>query len=414
MSKETERKLLIIGYVWPEPNSSAAGSRMMQLIEVFLAENYQIVFATPAQESEHRFPLEELGVSVTGIELNSDSFDVFVQDLMPTVVLFDRFMMEEQFGWRVVQNCPEALRLLDTEDLHCLRKARHQALKEKRAFELSDLNSDIAKREVASIYRCDLSLMISNYEMELLENHFKVPKEILYYLPFLLENTSEEEINKKPNFEERENFICVGSFLHEPNWDCVRFIKEEIWPRLRKNLPKAEMHVYGSYPTQKAIQLHNPKENFYIKGWADNAKEVVSNARVCLAPLRFGAGIKGKFVEAMYCGTPSITTEIGAESMQNGLPWNGFVTNDSDSIVEKAQELYTDKEIWLQSQKNGVKIINKIFSKKQLSKQFIERFSELLANKKAHRKNNFTGAMLLHHTMRSTEYMSRWISEKNK
>jgi glycosyltransferase involved in cell wall biosynthesis len=409
-----QQKILIIGYVWPEPNSSAAGSRMMQLIELFLAKNWEVTFSTPAQESQYRFPLESLGVDIQPIKLNCDSFDDFINDLQPTMVLFDRFMMEEQFGWRVVKNCPDALRLLDTEDLHCLRKARHQALKENREFELLDLNSDIAKREIASIYRCDLSLMISNYEMDLLENHFMVPNEILYYLPFLLENTSIEEIEKLPSFEERNHFITVGSFLHEPNWDCVRFIKEEIWPQLKNKLPKAEMHVYGSYPQQKAQQLHNPKERFFIKGWADDAQEVVSNAKVCLAPIRFGAGIKGKFVEAMYCGTPSVTTSVGAESMHNGLSWNGFVEDTIEGIVESAVKLYSDKELWLKNQQNGVAIINKVFPKKELGENFISRIEEVIENKKAHRKNNFTGAMLLHHTMKSTEYMSRWISEKNK
>ena len=77
------------------------------------------------------------------------------------MVLFDRFMMEEQFGWRVVENCPNALRLLDTEDLHCLRQARQLALKEDRTFTTEDLFSDIAKREIAStatVFECAISV----------------------------------------------------------------------------------------------------------------------------------------------------------------------------------------------------------------------------------------------------------------
>ena len=126
------KKLLIIGYVWPEPNSSAAGSRMMQLIHFFQAQRYHITFASPAQQTEHMVDLRALNITVENIKLNCTSFDDFIKDLQPTTVMFDRFMMEEQFGWRVSEQCPQALRILDTEDLFCLRNGRHQAYKQKR------------------------------------------------------------------------------------------------------------------------------------------------------------------------------------------------------------------------------------------------------------------------------------------
>src|SRR5690606_19493156 len=160
-------KLLIIGYVWPEPESSAAGSRMMQLIRFFL-KDHQVYFVTTAAPSPFMADLEGLGVQTGSIELNSDSFDVLLREYLPDVVLFDRFMMEEQFGWRVTENCPGAMKILDTEDLHFLRKARQEAVKDGIEITESSLFSEVAKREVASIYRCDLSLIISEKEMSIL------------------------------------------------------------------------------------------------------------------------------------------------------------------------------------------------------------------------------------------------------
>ena len=119
--------LLVIGFVYPEPNSSAAGIRMLQLIEAFQSHNYNITFATTCKKSEHAFDLESIGVKVVEIELNHSSFDAFVKTLNPAIVLFDRFMTEEQFGWRVSEHCPSALKILDTEDLHFLRKGRQKA-----------------------------------------------------------------------------------------------------------------------------------------------------------------------------------------------------------------------------------------------------------------------------------------------
>ena len=406
--------VLIIGFVWPEPNSSAAGGRMLQLITQFQQQGYAITFASPAMDSDFMVNLASLNVNKKSIALNCSSFDLFVKELNPAVVLFDRFMIEEQFGWRVVENCPDALRILDTEDLHCLRLARQKAFKTHQEFKIVDiLNEDVAKREIASILRCDLSLMISQFEMELLKTTFKIDQKLLYYLPFLLEPISETTFEKLPSFEERNDFIFIGNFLHEPNWNAVQYLKESIWPLIKKQLPNTNLHIYGAYPSQKVMQLHQPKEGFHIKGRAIDANEVVQNARIVLAPLRFGAGIKGKLIEAMRCGTPSITTSIGAESMQGKFPWNGFVTDDAKEFTEAATQLYQDKKIWTTAQQNGIAIINQRYSKELFENDFAFKVQFLLSNIPQHRLDNFFGALLQHHTLNSTKYMSRWIETKN-
>jgi hypothetical protein len=410
----TSINLLILGTVFPEPNSSAAGGRMLQLIELFQQQGWEITFASAAAESEFAVNLSAIGVKQVSIQLNSSSFDEFARELNPSIVLFDRFMTEEQFGWRVADNCPNALRVLDTEDLHCLRHARHQALKENREFSHSDLLNDHAKREIASIYRCDVSLIISEYEMELLETVFKVDEALLHYLPFILEPISDSDQNEWLKFEERQHFVTIGNFLHPPNLDAVQYLKTAIWPLIRKQLPEAEMHVYGAYTSEKAKQLHSKKDGFLILGRAEDAKEVVGKAKMLLAPLRFGAGLKGKLVEAMQCGTPSVTTSIGAEAMHGNLPWSGEVADSSDDFAQAAVNLYTDKSAWETAQENGVSIINQIYPKEKLGKEFIQRIAELQSNLESHRQQNFIGSMLMHHTMRSTEFMSRWIEVKNK
>ncbi|RTZ03654.1 glycosyltransferase [Flavobacterium sp. GSP6] len=409
------QKLLIIGFVWPEPNSSAAGGRVMELISLFKAQGFSITFASPAQNSDYMVDLQEYEVEKIAIELNNSSFDVFIKELNPGVVLFDRFMMEEQFGWRVAENCPDALRLLDTEDLHCLRLARQKAFKENRSFKTTDLFvEEVAKREIASILRCDLSLMISEFEVELLESTFKIEKALLYYLPFLLEPIVVAEIDKLPFFEKRKDFVFIGNFLHEPNWNAVQYLKETIWPLIKMRLPETVLNIYGAYPSQKVLQLHNKKEGFLILGRTIDAQEVVKEARVVLAPLRFGAGIKGKLLEAMQCGTPSVTTTIGSESMHGDLSWNGNITDDVVDFADVAVQLYQDKTIWLQAQQNGLKIINQRYVKYLFENNFRTKIEFLCANLKEHRLRNFMGAMLQHHTLKSTKYMSRWIEEKNK
>ena len=127
-----------------------------------------------AMPSDFSFDLSTISVKTQTIQLNDSSFDTLIKELNPDVVLFDRFMIEEQYGWRVMENCPNALRILDTEDLHFLRKAREVAFKQNRELVFIDYISDVFKREMASMYRCDLTLLISEYEIQLATKHSKL------------------------------------------------------------------------------------------------------------------------------------------------------------------------------------------------------------------------------------------------
>ncbi|MEZ8279940.1 glycosyltransferase [Vibrio splendidus] len=407
------KKVLAIGYVWPEPNSSAAGSHMMSLLRLFKRQGWSVEFATPAQETEHMIDLSEEGITSQSIQLNCDSFDQYIEELQPDIVMFDRFMMEEQFGWRVEKVCPNAFKLLDTEDLQFLRNARHEAVKKETELTKAHLYSDLAKREIAAILRCDLSLIISSYEMELLQSEFNVDPKLLHHLPFMVDLNTLPESTK--SFEERKHFMTIGNFRHAPNWDAVLQL-QKIWPKIRKQLPDTELHIYGSYPPPKATALHNPKTGFHIKGWAKDAQEVMEQARVCVAPLRFGAGIKGKLLDAMKLQTPNVTSEIGSEGMlpQGELQWPGAVADDIDEFVEAAVALYKDEEKWLKAQSQCHSTLEAHYEQNQLGDTLIERLTALESDLESHRLDNFFGSMLKHHSMASTKYMSQWIAEKNK
>jgi len=407
------KKLLIIGYVWPEPNSSAAGSRMMQLIHFFQAQRYQISFASPAQQTEHMVDLTALDMTVENIQLNCTSFDDFIKSLQPDTVMFDRFMMEEQFGWRVSEHCPQALRILDTEDLFSLRNARHQAYKQKRSITDEDLlTSDMAKREVAAIFRSDISLMISSVEVELLQRLFKVDDSLIHYCPFMLNEAQLTQDN--PSYTERDNFMAIGNFRHAPNWDAVLWLKQQIWPLIRRQLPNAKLNIYGAYPPPKATDLHDEKSGFLVKGWVDDAVQAMQSAKVCLAPLRFGAGIKGKLAEAMYCQTPSVTTDVGAESMQTDLAWAGEIANEPQAIADAAVKLYQDEKAWQCASELGQQNAQLMYQQESILAELTTRLIELDSNLEKHRKQNFIGSMLNHHHHKSTQYMAQWIDVKTR
>ena len=414
---------------------------MMQLIQLFQKHQWQITFASPSNLGEHRLDLTQFKIQEKVIELNNHSFDDFICQLQPNVVIFDRFMMEEQFGWRVENHCPNAVRILNTEDLHSLREARQQHLKSQlrapktnpnkskqacldlitlwnqSADHLFDLmaNTDLAQREMAAILRCDLTLMISKFEVSLLEKAFKVDSNLLFNLPFIYPELKTTAIN---TFENRQHFVFIGNFRHAPNWDSVLWLKESIWPAIRQQLPSAELHVYGAYPAKKVTNLHNPKQGFLVKGWAKDALQVIGDARVLLAPLRFGAGIKGKLAEAMLCGTPSITTPIGSEAMlaenQNRADWPGYIGETEKNLIEHSIQLYTNENTWQIAQNRGLTLGQQQYQQLQLGDDFVQTVTKIQSQLEAHRKNNFTGSMLRHHHHKSTQYMAQWIEAKNR
>lgn len=405
--------VLIIGFVFPEPNSSAAGTRMLQLIDFFKNQNYTVVFATSCKKSANAFDLESLNVQVVEILLNDSSFDFFVKDLNPEVVLFDRFMTEEQFGWRITENCPNTLRVLDTEDLHFLRKTRQKSISST-SVSANDFDSnDIAKREIASIYRSDLSLIISETEFKILIDTFKIDCSLLLYLPFMLDLNENSEQKQHSSFSERTDFVSIGNFLHPPNLDAIFYLKNDIWPLIKSQLPQANLHVYGAYDTKLIRSMHNKKDGFLLHGYIEDAFEVVNSSRVLLAPLRFGAGLKGKLIQAMQCGTPAAMSTIAAEGMFGSDQPSGIIEDDPSLFVKKCIDLYTQESLWTEYQNKGDAVLKSRFNKLEHQLKLKERISLIQSTIQSHRSNNFIGQLLAHHQFQSTKYMSRWIEAKN-
>jgi len=399
----------------------------MQILETFLQQGWEITFSSPAGPGEHKADLAELGIREVPIELNSSTFDTFITELAPDIVLFDQFMMEEQFGWRVEKHCPDALRVLETSDLQSLRHARHQRLKDRLKAsadenDFSELfapalreefdlmaNTDLAKREIASLYRCDLNLMISEVEIQLLQDQFGLPADLLHWCPLMIDPPTATP----RTFDDREHFLSIGNFRHAPNWDAVLWMKSTVWPLIRAQLPKAQLHLYGAYTPPKATALHNPAQGFHVMNWAEDALQVMSEARVCLAPLRFGAGIKGKLVDAMLCGTPSVTTPIGAEAMHGDHSWPGAVSVSAQALAEEAVRLYRDEAHWQKAQSAGYLLLADRYKHAVHGPALINKLLHCKNNLSQLRTNNFTGSMLRHHLLKSTQYMSQWIEAKN-
>jgi glycosyltransferase involved in cell wall biosynthesis len=229
-------------------------------------------------------------------------------------------------------------------------------------------------------------------------------------------------------------------------------LKQHIWPAIRKKIPDAQLHIYGAYLPKKASQLHNVAQGFIVKGWADNAEEVISSARVLIAPIRFGAGIKGKLLDAMRTRTPSITTWLGSEGISSeGISSEGTSSEDKsskgdlldthtnnekevtaisthwpgaicspimdnhavDNFVEHAVSLYQNETRWQKASKQCEEML-KAYRAQADDMTLPEHLQLLFNGLKNHRESLFLQSLLWHQSLNATKYMSQWIEEKNK
>ena len=387
----------------------------MQLIDACISQNHQVRLCSPCQINQHHQCLVEQGLVTARFEPNDSAFDQFIGEYQPDLVFFDRFMIEEQFSWRVRKECPNAVRILDTIDLHSLRRTRQTKVgqgEDPRILSDCELHSPDAIREIAAIYRSDLSLIISGFELALLKDRYGLPTELIEFCPFFYQPALPGK-----SWQERTNFVFIGNFNHPPNLDSCHVLADHLWARIRKKLdqvgaPPAELHIYGAYPSKEVMALDNPSSGFRIKGWAKDALETLTQYRINLAPLRFGAGIKGKISDGWAVGTPCVASSIAAEGMHSGFDFGGSVADDWEQFAEQCALLYSEHSTWNEAQNNGATIIDKLFSETQNRRKFIDLITTVAIDFRNRRENNFIGAMLWHHLHRSTEYMSRWIEAK--
>jgi hypothetical protein len=404
-----KEKLLVLSALWIEPTSSAAGYRMRQILELFQVLGFEIHYASTSKESSSAY---DRNMTLHGITLNDTSFDSFVAELNPTIVMYDRFMLEEQFGWRVRQVLPEILQVLDTEDLHFLRKARQKAVLKGEVLSKKELGGDFlkteeAKREVGAILRCDITIMISRVEMALLKEQFDISSDQMIYLPFLSENLPDVS----NSFKTRVDFMSIGNMFHPPNRDSVLELKRT-WIKIRKHTA-ASLHVYGAYANDEILRMNNPDIGFLVKGWVEDVDTVMQKHRVLLAPLRFGAGLKGKLFDAMRNDLPSITSWIGSEGMiRQDEKWPGEIISNPEDFINKAILTYNSEVLWNSASSQCRIVLESNFSK-DMAEEFLEKIPRVQKYLQSHRNRFFIGEILKSDFQAKHKYLSKYIEMKN-
>ncbi|KAF1331607.1 Glycosyl transferase group 1, partial [Globisporangium splendens] len=431
----SKKKVILTGSVWPERTSSAAGVRSSDLIEILQAHGFQVLCVSPSRVNEHTEKLAiEHNVQCVQADANTDTFQNLLLETSPQVVIFDRFIAEEMYGWQAKKYAPDAVRVLDLQDVHFVRKAREFLVKKQNVLfpETLDgyhLNVDPVEkqviRELASIHRSDLTLYVSNFERDLLVNRFQIHGDALYCCDFFYPETDPSTFK---GFAERKDIAFIGSFKHPPNVDAIEWMKQSILSEFRQQAKMAnpsnvpEIHIYGSYGnTARYAKLADPAQGFRLMGFAPDVHDTLHQYRLTVAPLRFGAGIKGKVADSWHVGTPCVSTSIGAEGMEAqasqgssaASQWGGIIADEPAAFARAMATLYADEPQWRAAQAAGAAICNARYNKRRNASALMQRLEHALVHKQSLRGDNWMGKILWSEKYRATEYMSRFIRAKN-
>jgi len=427
------RSVLFLGWEWIEVDASAAGVRSDALVRGALARSWRVTCVGCASENAATARLREMGAATARVPANrGDALRDALAAAAPDVVVFDRFLAEEAFGARVRECAPGVARVLDMQDAHALRRARERAAARgadaaETTRTMPTARDEDLMREIASVERSDLTLVCSPVEKKWLERECGISEKKLRVASFFNRDVTHDA--REMDFNARTDFITIGTFKHKPNVDSVRWLCEEVWPLVRERLPNATMRVYGSYASESIRQqFHRPKMGFHVEGFAEDLATVMRSSRVLLAPLRFGAGIKGKVLDAWTYGLPVCTTPIGSEGTVPGVDefwsassgaidpehgWGGFgdcIT--ASDLADAAVRLHEDDALWQRARANGAGIVNEIFSAKSNIPEVLDAIEEVVDNLEKVRDADFHGQSLWMHTDRSTLYFSKWIELK--
>jgi GT2 family glycosyltransferase/2-polyprenyl-3-methyl-5-hydroxy-6-metoxy-1,4-benzoquinol methylase len=254
-------------------------------------------------------------------------------------------------------------------DLHFLREEREYLLKK----DVSILHSSEKWKtlELELMKKADFSYYFSDIEAdEIKKNDPSIDVDVV---PLYIFDTFKENHYMA---SERNDIMFVGGFGHSPNVDAMRWFVTEVWDQVVNQLKGVKLYIIGSNPPDEIIEMAT--DNIIVTGFISDQKleEYFSTCRIMVAPLRYGAGVKGKIVQALYEGMPTVTTSIGAEGLIQSDECL-IVQNDAIEMADKICELYNDKEklrdLSLKSSQYCENFFSATYAKKSMKRIFIEK-----------------------------------------
>jgi O-antigen biosynthesis protein len=333
------KRVLLIDLCTPTPDQDAGSVLIYNLMLLLREMDFQVTFIP--DDNFLYLHDQTKALQRTGVEVLYSPFVTSVMQHLKEfgarydLVLLVRPLVVEKNIDLIRKFCPKAKVLFHTVDLHFVRMAREAKLSDR--HDKKQVANEMKKREYAAIRAVDATIVVSTAEMELLRPDF--PAEKIYLYPLIMEIPGTTR-----RFGERRDIAFVGSYQHAPNVDAVLYFILEIMPLLREKLPGVCFHVVGINPPEEILVLAS--SDVIIEGYVEDLQSLLDNMRVAVAPLRYGAGIKGKIGSAMSVGLPTVATPLAAEGMSLTSGENILIAGDASDFARAIAELYENEPLW--------------------------------------------------------------------
>jgi glycosyltransferase involved in cell wall biosynthesis len=344
------RRVLVIETMTPDPTRDSGSMRLCQIFELLNADGWYIDFIPDDDDATAR---DVARLAAIGVQVHRQRPDAWMRNHGATLdaVILCRLPVADQYLALTRRLAARARIVFDTVDLHYIREERAATL---------TLNASLARqaarsrrRELAMVQRADVTLVVSGDERDILANEAPDSRVELVSNIHTVHSPSEP-------FASRSGLLFVGGFGHPPNEDAVRWFATHVLPLVRERDPSIVFHVVGDIDdtTRRDIQ----REGMQVHGRVEDLTPLLGQARISVAPLRFGAGVKGKVNQAMSHGLPVVVTTVAAEGMylQDGV--NALIHDDAPSMAEAIDRLYHDEALWLRLSDGGLSNVRRHFS----------------------------------------------------
>jgi hypothetical protein len=363
------KTILFIDAFLPAYDNNSGSRRIFELIKIFQSLNFEVLFL-PADGRKTEPYFSEMINQGIRIIYPIIPYRNPVKELEEVIHEIDIAWISRpelnHFYAPFFKDKPSITWVYDTVDLHFIREERLVKLQNVQTKETAARVNAIKTQEVQLSREANLTIAITDTEAEILlfEGASKVRVIPNVHFPYL---------GVRNPFEQRQDLCFIGGFHHTPNVDAALWLVKDIMPLVWKSNPNIKLVIMGSNPTSEILALQS--SNIEITGYVEDVSGYFTSSRIFVAPLRFGAGMKGKIGHSLEYGLPVITTDIGVEGMELINNQNVLLANTETEFATQILKLYSNKELWEMISSNSLGAIEK-FSPARIKERLQEIFIE--------------------------------------
>ncbi len=349
-------RLLVAYPTFPEPDTNAGGLRLFEILRVLLAGGHRVTFLAASEtDKRYREAIANLGIecltySPKWLAAHAVDFRIFLEERSFDIAILVHYWTYNIYAPYIRAFLPNCHVTLDTVDLHFLRLQREAAFSSDPL--VHQHAEDVRNEETRALGDADSIWVVTELERQVLLRELSSDGGRVHVVP-TIHRLQEGSVG----YYQRVGIVHLGGYRHPPNVDGVRFFMEEVFPLLQKMLPQAKITIAGSHPPDEFLTYPRMASCVTVTGFVEDHRAVLASHRVGIAPLRFGAGMRGKIGEYLACGLPCVTTSIGGEGMDMENGRQAIIADDPYSFAHGIARLHQDSALWQELSVEGIRYV---------------------------------------------------------